>query len=390
MEVKNILFVEQKLNPTGGGVQRVSNILGEEFRKRGYGVWYAFQILETDTLDIPENFKLKFNQENEEDIIFNLFKDFIEKKRIDTLIVQNVYTHKMCNIYKKLKEVYGINILCCLHANPDKYINKNCWNLTPHKIYVKDKIKEYIRFLLGDKQCSTYKEAYNLCDRYILLSDKFIPIFKNLCKIDDSSKLIGISNPLTFNPVRNNKDLKKEKRLLVVARMWEEQKRISNILMVWKHVSKEFPDWELTIVGGGPDLEKYKKTADEWNLPRIEFVGHSDEVNIYYQKASIFLMTSIWEGFSMTLIEAQINGCVPIVFDNFAAVHDIIDGSNGVIIPSNNLELYISELKKMMRDDALLNKMSEKARISSAENFNKDRIINKWNELFTEVGNENK
>lgn len=56
------------------------------------------------------------------------------------------------------------------------------------------------------------------------------------------------------------------------------------------------------------------------------------------------MMTSIWEGLPMTLIEAMHYGCVPIAFDSFAALYDLIDnGNNGFIIPNNDIDCFVKK-----------------------------------------------
>lgn len=99
-------------------------------------------------------------------------------------------------------------------------------------------------------------------------------------------------------------------------------------------------------------------------------------------------MTSIWEGFGMTLTEAQNSGCVPVVFDNFAAVHDIIDGNNGIVVKSNDLETYTAEVEKLICHPFVLSTMSDNARHSAHILFSKERIVKEWLNLFKELENE--
>lgn len=69
--------------------------------------------------------------------------------------------------------------------------------------------------------------------------------------------------------------------------------------------------------------------ACKLNLRNIEFKG-TQPSEPYYAESSVLCMTSTYEGFPMVLIEAQQYGCVPMAFDSFEAVHDIIeDGENG-------------------------------------------------------------
>ena len=148
------------------------------------------------------------------------------------------------------------------------------------------------------------------------------------------------------------------------------------MLRIWAKIYKYYPDWKLVIVGDGPDLTIYKQIASK--LSNITFEGHSSNVQSYYKKSKIFMMTSIWEGLPMTLIEAMHYGCVPIAFDSFAAVYDLIDnGNNGFKIPNNDIDGFVKKISFMMDNKQYLKKMS--SRILQQPNiFQMNDIIQIW------------
>ena len=144
----NILFIERKLNPTDGGVQRVSYILGEGLHEKGFNTWYAFHEKMSDTNLISNERKLIFNMNSPLQNILEVFSSFIETNNIDILFCQNVYSVKMCNVYREIKERFHVKIVTCLHANPDRTTNKNSFKLTPFRIYIKDIYKTiYFNFI---------------------------------------------------------------------------------------------------------------------------------------------------------------------------------------------------------------------------------------------------
>ena len=70
--------------------------------------------------------------------------------------------------------------------------------------------------------------------------------------------------------------------------------------------------------------------------------GQKKNPEPYYNEASIFMMTSSFEGWGLTLTEAQQYGCVPLAFRSFASLTDIItDKVNGFAIPNDDISLYI-------------------------------------------------
>ena len=66
------------------------------------------------------------------------------------------------------------------------------------------------------------------------------------------------------------------------------------MLRIWARIYKYHSDWKLVVVGDGPDFTTYKQMASK--LSNIMFEGHSSNVQSYYKKSKIFMMTSIWEG----------------------------------------------------------------------------------------------
>ena len=96
------------------------------------------------------------------------------------------------------------------------------------------------------------------------------------------------------------------------------------------------------------------------------------------------MMTSSFEGWPLTLIEAQQCGCVPLAFDSFASLKDIITSEdNGFIIPNNDIPAYIQQIKRLMTDDKLRKSMAANAN-ECRKRFTIDTIIKEWINLMEE------
>ena len=93
-------------------------------------------------------------------------------------------------------------------------------------------------------------------------------------------------------------------------------------------------------------------------------------------------MTSKYEGWPMVLMEGQQMGVVPIVYNSFESLTDIInDGVNGIIIPNNNIKLFVEKLKNLMQNTSERHMMAENA-IMNSKRFNIDEVVNKYLNLF--------
>lgn len=139
------------------------------------------------------------------------------------------------------------------------------------------------------------------------------------------------------------------------------------------------------VVGDGEDLPQYKAYVAEQGLRRVSFEGNQ-RPNDYYRRASLFIMTSNkLEGWGLTLTEAQQMGCVPLAFDSYAALHDIItDGHDGRIIPDGRVAQYAEALAQLMRDGAARQELALHA-VESARRFEQDKIVARWWHLVNSI-----
>ena len=97
------------------------------------------------------------------------------------------------------------------------------------------------------------------------------------------------------------------------------------------------------------------------------------------------MMTSACEGLPLTILEAQQQAVVPIVFDTFDSIHDIINsGQNGYIINETDNFSYIKALEDLLLNDDLRKAMAECA-LTSQQKFSKEVIMKKWIEMFEDI-----
>ncbi len=230
------------------------------------------------------------------------------------------------------------------------------------------------------------RAAYNKSDCMVLLSERFYEDYKNEYRIKDTSKLKAITNGLSFPSYASQKDVENKKKvLLVVSRLDEYQKRLSYVIKIWSRLHRDYPDWELKIAGTGRSMVPYQRLSSRLGNERIVFLSHQPNPEKYYREASIFLMTSAYEGMGMTLTEAQQFGCVPIVMDSFASVHDVIEnGVDGVISPDGDVNTYEEKIRMLIDNPAMRRKMAANG-IQSCKKFSQDIVLEKWVTLFKDI-----
>lgn len=227
------------------------------------------------------------------------------------------------------------------------------------------------------------KGLYELCDRYVVLSEKFFPEFRANSRVKEPAKLRAISNPLTFGHTEINWS-KKQKRILFVGQFFK-VKGMDRLLRIWERVSQRVPEWHLTLVGDGPCMPEVQQFIRQHALPRVELVGYSSQVQDYCLSAQVLCMCSTFEGFGMVLTEAMSCGCVPMAFNSFASLTDIInDGRDGFSIPPFDEEIYAERLLRLLQDDNLRSRLAHAAVEKSAK-FDRQAITAHWAELLKQL-----
>lgn len=377
----NILFLVHSVSSTSGK-DIVTRILANEFVNLGHNV----SLCSIEIFDNLLNSKIKrfnvFGDWRRIDNVqnTNILKNIVQKENINVIINQECQNIPWVNLAKIATEKLKIKIISCLHFPILMSIN----HFGPKTRFFP---KFFVKFIKKYKDLRRVNFAYDNSDSLVLLSEKFLEHYKELQPKKDLSRLRVIVNPLTLDIKKINFD-KKQKTILFVGRISEFQKRLSLIIEIWKIIlnTKKYNDWNLDIVGDGDDLNSIKKLAD--GLDRISFEGFKNP-NEYYAKSSIFLMTSAFEGFGMTLIEAQNFGCVPIVMDSVSVFHDIIENmQNGILTPDNDLKKFVEKLCLLMDNAELRKKMAENG-LKLIEKFSIDKILPEWEKLFSYAQGKN-
>lgn len=392
----NILFCTfYDVSSTKGGTERITTTLAEGLKKEGYKCFLLyFKDIESSATKTDFEKRIHITKTNTKNR--NNIKKFLIENNINTIIIQGLFetTSWLKEIVSELKGK-KISIIFAHHFSPGSETNlltlkgsiktlkqeRNLKNLAKVALYPIAKLKYLFKLHYE------YKEAYLNADKVVLLSKSFIPSYIKYARLTSTNKFHIIHNALSFHSFFEMEQYdSKEKEVLIVSRLEEQPKRIGLALRIWEEIEKKpiLKDWKLVIVGTGNDELKYKKFVKDHNLKRILFVG-KQEPQSYYRKASIFIMTSSFEGWGLTLTEAQQYGVVPIAYDSYTSLHDIITNTiNGFIIPNKNIAEYTEKLIYLMENHKKRKEMAHQC-IASCKQFSQKEIVEEWIELLTSI-----
>lgn len=226
-----------------------------------------------------------------------------------------------------------------------------------------------------------YGRIYQLADAYVVLCDKYKELFMQELHIrPEEDKITVIHNS---ERMVENVSAEKKKQVLFVGRLTYEDKRIDKLLRIWNHIYRNVTDWELVLVGDGPERMNLENYVIKKRLKRVRFVGFSNQVHQFYKDAAVICLTSTFEGWPLCLTEAQANGVVPVAFDCSAGVREILfpSGVNGVLVPSYNEKKFAQELLILLRDADRLKEMSLNV-VQKSASYNPNVVGGKWLNMF--------
>ena len=232
-----------------------------------------------------------------------------------------------------------------------------------------------------------HRFLYDISNRYVLLSNRYFGEFRWLARLHDARKLRAIPNVNTFEAVPFRP--KKRKEVLFLGSLLR-VKGVDYLLDAWRRIAAKFSDWTLNIVGDGPLRDDLERIVEDSNIPHIIFHGAKTDVSPFLKNAAILAAPSRYEGFPMVLGEAMAHGAVPVCFDSYSALRDIVsDGESGIVVPAFDVVAFADAIQRLMADESLLQTMSKSA-ITSVERFSKERVLPMWRALFDEALREGK
>jgi len=165
-----------------------------------------------------------------------------------------------------------------------------------------------------------------------------------------------------------------------------EQKGFDLLIEAYAQVARTRPDWQLHIYGSGSLRPALRRLIDQLGLAeQIKLKGHTDDFDSVLATASVYALSSRYEGFGMVLIEAMSRGLPLVSFDCPRGPGEIVNsGTNGLLVPPEDTDALGKALLKVIEDDELRSQMG-KASHTDAQQYEVETIAHAWESLFEEL-----
>lgn len=344
-----ILFIVNNLH-TPGGTERVVCNLANLFT----------EILHYDII-------ITNRETTKEDVYFSL------NENIDVLALGKSYLHFYQNLNKFIKE-----------QQPDIVLVHNMGKLSV--------FSAFLRIPKGTKLFSLEHVAFQSRPSWLkVLSELVYKKYHTIIALTQNDKaeysrfhqsVITIPNISTYDVTTFHSEYDiKSKKVMAVGRLTY-QKNFLSLLEAWKGIQERYSDWCLEIYGEGEERLLLEEYIAKNNLITVTLKGNESDLSSSYKKASFLVMSSLYEGLPLVLIEAQSFGLPLISFDCPYGPSEVIkDNYNGYLVENQNIKQLEYKMAEMISKEEQRILFFKHAK-EDALRFSSAHILGQWKSLL--------
>lgn len=189
-----------------------------------------------------------------------------------------------------------------------------------------------------------------------------------------------IPNPCSLDGQKLPK-IEKNKTVLAVGRL-HEQKGFDLLLRAWQPIEKRHPEWTLRIVGEGPKRTELFTQCCESNLQNVSLAGRVDNVAQEYAAASLFVLSSRYEGLPLALIEAMWSGLPCIAFDCPQGPSELLADERGWLVPNGDVDALSAQIEYAITHSEEAAEHAKKAQAFAQNTYSESAIMPQWLQII--------
>ncbi|ABC23292.1 glycosyltransferase family 4 protein [Rhodospirillum rubrum] len=205
-------------------------------------------------------------------------------------------------------------------------------------------------------------------------------------------KMVVMPNPVALpaavpEPALDAPPGRPARRILSIGR-FDEAKGHGVLLEAFARIARDFPEWDLRIVGDGPTREALRQRAIALGLSeRVAMPGIVRNIAAEWQACAVFALASRYESFGLVIAEAMAAGRPAIGFIDCPGVNTLIeDGRTGLLVGGEDRPAALAAgLWRLLSDPDLRQTMGAAAREAIAGQFHIERICDQWEALLSET-----
>lgn len=212
---------------------------------------------------------------------------------------------------------------------------------------------------------------FNDIDLFLALTDEDARLFQSVVEAPCSS----VPN---IAPAMEHSRHRPGHTVVALAR-YEREKRLDLMIEAFAAATRhEHRDWQLHIYGDGSLRSQLEGQIKQLNLgDRVYLMGRTDDVEEVMSTAALHLLTSEFEGFPMSVLEASAMGVPTIAFDCSPGVRELVSDKSGALVAPGDPAAFSAELGRLMADDQLRGLLGSEA-LKVAATYSGDAVVDKW------------
>ena len=203
---------------------------------------------------------------------------------------------------------------------------------------------------------------------------------------EDRVPIYVIPNSFPFYPEKPSSC--DNKQAIIVGR-YNSAKGYNYLIDAWKIVYQKHPDWIINVFGSGEYEDRVRQQILDNGLQDVVIMNNPiDHIMEEYLKSSIYVMSSVFEGFAMVLLEAMSCGLPCVSFDcPYGPRNVITDGEDGILVDYLNSQALADNICKLIENEELRKRMGSNGR-RNVLRFSRETIMPQWVELFKSLTNK--
>ena len=187
---------------------------------------------------------------------------------------------------------------------------------------------------------------------------------------------VTIYNPLTLTP--RGRASVEYKKFLAIGRFSPKHKGFDLLIKAFAKFSQTNNDWMLEIVGEGEEENMYMQLIAEHHLEqRVKICPFTNDIQRHYAGASVYVLSSRWEGQPLVLVEAMAHG-LPIASSDLPVAKELLEGHHcGTFFKCGDIDDMAVALNRIMASTTKWAEMSENA-LQTSSLFSVENIRQQW------------
>lgn len=177
-----------------------------------------------------------------------------------------------------------------------------------------------------------------------------------------------------------------EAEVVITAGRLTRQKGYDLLIPAWRSVADRHPDWRLRIFGSGESRESLQALIEEHRLTDVVTLeGPARSLGDEMTAASVYVLSSRFEGLPLVLLEAMSKGMAAVSFDCPTGPSDVIDDHrNGILVPPRDVDALAAGILELIEDPELRRRCGAAA-VETARDYTMDAVGPRWEALMRDL-----